>query len=130
MIYTSPGYWNTNGKIKGTSKFDARWLYYPLWIAHYTSADQPIVPKPWEDWLFWQYSAKGNGPKYGAESKSIDLNWFNGDLADLFALAGQGEIDPPDQPGIPPDQADLINFKNLQSRLILLEVWARELGLK
>ena len=119
MIYTSPGYWNTNGKIKGTSKFDARWLYYPLWIAHYTSAPKPPVPKPWDDWLFWQYSAKGNGPKYGAESKSIDLNWFNGDQADLFALAGQGEIDSPDQPNSPP------NYTDISSRISKLEKFAK-----
>jgi len=131
MIYTSPGFWNTNGKIKGTSKFDAKWEYYPLWVAHYTKADKPIVPKPWKDWLFWQFSATGNGPKYGAESKSIDLNWFNGELIDLFALAGQGDVPPPDQPPtLPPDQSGTPDLAVIRAQIEILKLWAKGIGFK
>jgi len=92
MIYTSPGFWSSYGKNKTTGRFDASWSYYPLWVAHYTSAAAPMVPEPWKtstDWLFWQYSPVGDGLKFGAESKGIDLNWFNGDQAALDSLAGQ-----------------------------------------
>lgn len=128
MIYTSPGFWNTNGKIKGTSKFDAKWAYYPLWVAHYTKAESPIIPKPWTDWTFWQYTSNGNGLEFGAESKSIDLNWFNGELIDLYSLAGQGETDPPDQPTQPPDSPP--NYIDIASRLLKLENWAKGIGYK
>ena len=92
MIYTSPGFWNSYGKNKTTGKFDAFWSNYPLWIAHYTTASTPIMPEPWKSankpWLFWQHSNTGDGLKFGAESKSIDLNWFNGSQTELQNLAG------------------------------------------
>jgi len=98
MIYTSPGFWSSYGKNKITGRFDASWSYYPLWVAHYTSAAAPMVPEPWKsssDWLFWQYSPVGDGLKYGAESKGIDLNWFNGDQTALDSLAGKVGVNPP-----------------------------------
>ncbi len=106
MIYTSPGFWNSYGKNKTTGKFDASWSYYPLWIAHYTSAAAPQIPEPWKTdqkpWSFWQYSATGDGLKFGAESKGIDLNWFNGSQADLDKLAGITPTDGGDAADDPP----------------------------
>lgn len=131
MIYTSFGYWNTHGKMRGTNKFDAKWSYYPLWVAHYTKADKPKIPSPWKDWVFWQYSATGNGPKYGAESKSIDLNWFNGDLIDLYALAEQGETNPPDQPDNPPIPPGANpDLAIINAQLKILKMWAKGIGFK
>ena len=131
ILYTSPGYWNIHGKNKVTKQHDPKWKYYPLWIAHYTKANKPTIPNPWEDWLFWQYTAKGDGHKYGAESKSIDLNWFNGDLTDLFVLAGQGQVHPPDQPGGPSNNPDFnLRLTAFHERIKSLENWAREIGLK
>ena len=65
-----------------------------LWIARYTSKSKPwgnlfdfpgIKPRDYDDWKFWQWSADGNGrgAEFGAESKSIDLDYFNGDQAAL-----------------------------------------------
>lgn len=119
IIYTSPGFWNSWGKIKGTSAFDEKWTYYPLWIAHYTTAKQPIVPKPWDKWTYWQYSSTGDGPKFGAESKNIDLNWFNGDLADLVMLAGDVLIE---EPAI--EKPDLIALKANVNAAI--DAWAKD----
>lgn len=105
MIYTSPGFWNSYGKNKNTGRFDASWSYYPLWIAHYTGAAAPQEIEPWKSskvpWSFWQYTPIGDGLKYGAESKGIDLNWFNGTQEQLDTLTGKntptggGEVDPP-----------------------------------
>ncbi len=128
IIYTSPGYWNSHGRNKITKQFDSMWSYHPLWIAHYTKAKAPTIPKPWKDWLFWQYSCKGDGHNYGAESKSIDLNWFNGELADLFALAQQGEVHPPDQPAHPPVSPP--NYTDISFRVSKLEKWAKGIGYK
>ena len=62
---------------------------YPLWIATYGVA--PLVPPPWTNWLFWQYTDTEDGIAYGAESAHIDMNMFNGDAATFrtrFHLAG------------------------------------------
>jgi len=69
MIYTSPSFWAEFGS---SSQFFAR---LPLWLAHYIPYRWMEVPWPWPGADFWQWTSKGNGPKYGAESKSIDLNW-------------------------------------------------------
>lgn len=104
IVYTSRGFWNSYGNS------DPMWKYYPLWIAHYTKAKKPTLPKPWVDWLFWQYGVFPRGLEFGAESKMIDLNWFNGSLLDLFALAGQGNIQPS-----PPANPDVtVRVSNLE----------------
>lgn len=56
------------------------WSQFPLWIAKY-GAGEPLIPAPFTDWLFWQYTNSGDGALYGVESPEIDLNYFNGDLA-------------------------------------------------
>lgn len=130
MIYTSPGFWNTNGKKKNSSFFDQKWAYYPLWVAHY-GVKKPIVPIPWKDWTFWQYSAAGDGPKYGAESKGLDMNWFNGGLMQLYDLAGLGEVQPPEDPPDPPLDVDIsMRLSKLESSLGLITSWAKGIGYK
>ena len=77
-----------------------------LWIARYTSKGKPwgnilpwpdsprIKPRDYDDWTFWQFSAGGNGrgAEFGAQSKSIDLNYFNGDQAAFDEYIG---VEPP-----------------------------------
>lgn len=91
IIYTAKWY---------TSYFTERqigWMgNYPLWVADYTWWANNVTKKPyymppyWDDWKIWQYSADGNGrgPEFGATSKSIDLNWFQGDYSDLQDFLG------------------------------------------
>lgn len=74
-IYTGPAYWAANG-----SK-DARYLKHPLWLAHYTTEDKIIIPRPWQNYLLWQWTAEGPGKQYGMESNAVDLNYFKGDAA-------------------------------------------------
>ena len=129
MIYTSLGFWNSHGMKKGSNYFDQKWAYYPLWLAQYTKAEQPTLPKPWKKWLFWQHGVYPVGMQYGAESKSLDLNWFNGDLVDLLALAGVGDVVSPEDP--PP--ADPLSAVQLSMRLSKLEnliPWAKGIGYK
>lgn len=84
-----------------------------LWIARYTSKGKPwgnILPWPdspgykprdYDDWKFWQFSADGNGrgAEFGAESNSIDLDYFNGDQAAFDAYIDK----PPPQLELPDD---------------------------
>jgi len=59
---------------------------WPLWVANY-GVSQPNLPEGWDTWLFWQYTSQGPGAKFGVSSSHIDLDWFNGTLRELFALA-------------------------------------------
>ncbi len=98
MVYTSPGFWSEHGSS------DSFWGERPLWVAHY-GVRQPKIPAPWEDWLFWQFTAKGPGLQYGAESKSLDLNYFNGDAARFAGLFGTPTPPTPVAPTLPVAQA-------------------------
>jgi GH25 family lysozyme M1 (1,4-beta-N-acetylmuramidase)/uncharacterized protein YraI len=80
-VYTAYYYWLSNTVSVGIPAAELNYFkQYPLWIANY-GTNSPLVPKPWTDWTFWQYTDKGNGKIYGVESGNIDLNYFNGDLA-------------------------------------------------
>jgi len=81
MIYTSNGFW----KVWGTK--DPAILRYPLWIANY-GVSEPGIPLPWTQCTFWQDTDRADGLAYGAESKSIDHNWFNGTSDQFYQFAG------------------------------------------
>lgn len=135
ILYTSPGYWKITGKNKHTGRIDDKWRRYPLWVAHYTKAEKPMAIEPWgEDWTFWQYTATGDGLAHGAESKGLDINWFNGDLMELMAFAGQGELDPPAPPPGPPPNPNTtemdVRLALNESKIYNLEKWARGIGYK
>ena len=109
LIYTSPGFWGALWG-KANSTHTAFFSKCPLWIAHYTSAQNPMEIEPWKSagkaWTFWQYGINSNkavveahGLRYW-ESKAIDVNRYNGELLDLYAWCGVGEIDPPTEPPI------------------------------
>lgn len=71
-VYTRASYWDA--RMFGRGFESGR----PLWVAHY-KVNAPAVPKGWPStWDFWQYTSEGDGPTYGAESKYIDLNYYNG----------------------------------------------------
>ena len=65
IIYTYPGFWQS----LNTQRFSE----YPLWIAHYTKAEQPMIPGGWKHWLLWQFTDRGEvtGVKGG-----VDVNLF------------------------------------------------------
>lgn len=89
MIYTRAGFWNSYVAYRDL------WDDLDLWIARYSTFIQEpwsgtyLKPRDWDQWQIWQYSADGNGKgaEYGAVSKSIDLNHFNGDYAALKAYS-------------------------------------------
>lgn len=70
VIYTAYSFWTTRAGAAATwaRKCD-------LWIANYNNT-APLCPMPWgpDGWEFWQFTSKGIGAIYGAQSKSIDLN--------------------------------------------------------
>jgi len=121
-IYTSPGFWNSNVEPTNWAK------HHPLWVAHWTAAAQPTLPFDWMPkknpdgypWTFWQYTAKGDGALYGAQSKSIDLNRFNGNVSafmDAFGVLPHlpgDPIPPPPPPDEYPRDITLVGNYNLR----------------
>jgi lysozyme len=74
---------------------DELWKILDLWIARYIKltgpwADGHCIPRDYADWRFWQHSAdrNGRGAEFGAKSRSIDLNYFNGDERDFNKYIG------------------------------------------
>ena len=59
---------------------------YPVWIAHYTNGC-PNTPALWSAWTFWQNSDKG--VVAGIPAAAVDLDKFDGSLADLQAFASE-----------------------------------------
>lgn len=73
------------------SKYIEQFNNYPLWYVEYWKSEPPVgqeptFPKPLKDWKFWQWTSKGDGPAW-TESNGLDLNYFNGSIADLEAYA-------------------------------------------
>jgi hypothetical protein len=90
--------------------------------------------EPWKSmgktWTFWQWTSNGDGLAYGAESKSIDLNWFNGTLDELYALANTSQPSPtptptPSPTPIPGNDPNITDLKNRVNNAI--NDWSRTL---
>ena len=115
IIYTRASFWE-----QLTNSENATWaLKYPLWVANYLKPDEryhipdavyttkPVVPKPWTNWTFWQYSQSGDGEYYGGNYDpryenlvALDLNVFNGDYDDFIYFLGGVIPEDPEQPPV------------------------------
>ena len=108
-IYTGLGWWNAQ-QVTQTDY----WASYPLWIANYTSDPKNVIlPKPWitKGAVLWQYTSKGNGPQYGAESLNIDLNHTSQAFYDLFG----GRPKPPPDAEVGMRYFDIKDTLNIRS---------------
>jgi lysozyme len=93
LLYTRAMWLNAN------TISDPIWNLLRLWIARYKAiagpwSDGSCKPRDYDEWDFWQFSADNNhqGPTYGAKSKSIDLDYFNGDAKDLDRYIGESVV--------------------------------------
>jgi lysozyme len=77
IVYTGKYFWRD--EVGGPS-------FAPsvLWIAQYTSLC-PDIPAPWTRWTFWQHTDHGT---VNGISGPVDMNRYNGSLAELRAYAG------------------------------------------
>lgn len=93
IIYTGSYFWRdqVGGPSWGTD--------HHLWVAHYTTGC-PLVPEPWSRFTFHQYTDRG---RVAGISGNVDMNNFNGTLAELDALTVDG-VPPP-----PPPQCETID---------------------
>ena len=88
IIYTGPNFWNTAVATPSAPDWVAN---YPLWIAHYTSAPKPIIPKGWTTWTLWQYSEQGH---LNGCAGTIDLDHYSGTADDLTAWVASLSLPP------------------------------------
>ena len=72
LVYTYPGFTQGGAVTAGLDPWH-------LWIANY-GVSRPLVPSPWQDWTFWQYTGTG-----------IDRDEFNGSEAELLEFARMPE---------------------------------------
>jgi lysozyme len=79
MIYTAVGYWDSS---VASSAFASD----PLWVANW-GVTCPDLSTGWTNWSVWQYSDSGS---VGGISGAVDLDEYNGTLAQLQAFAGGG----------------------------------------
>ena len=97
VIYTRGWWWNDNVASR------SRWGNLDLAIARYVNLPEPwgnpgdqdkLRPRDWTEWLFWQWSAdrppNGRGAEFGAQSNSIDLDYYNGSQDDFDDEFGDG----------------------------------------
>src|SRR3954452_25442316 len=76
IIYSYPYFWKTS---MGNS---AAFTQYPLWVASYGVSSPPTIV--WPTWTFWQYSSTST---VSGISGQVDMDSFNGSLAQLQKLA-------------------------------------------
>ncbi len=81
IIYTGHYFWQDN---VASVEFGG----YPLWIAWYGVECPGAVPTGWSQWAFHQYCDCGD---VAGVTGQVDVNRFNGSLADLAALGGSPE---------------------------------------
>lgn len=79
MIYTGPNVWNTSVAMPDAPAWTSNYL---LWIANYTTALKPTLPKGWTSWAIWQYTDQG---KLNGCNTNVDLDRYTGTVDDLTA---------------------------------------------
>ncbi|WP_159787780.1 GH25 family lysozyme [Sodalinema gerasimenkoae] len=67
ILYTYPSFWERLGNWQDFTD-------YPLWIAHYTTAERPWVPGGWRTWTMWQFTDRGT---VSGVTGPVDVNSFN-----------------------------------------------------
>ena len=78
LIYTGAWFWNP--KV-ATGDFAS----YPLVDSYYCNNCCPNIAAPWTSWAMWQYSSTGS---VAGISGNVDLDRFDGTMADLMKLTG------------------------------------------
>jgi lysozyme len=77
FIYVSPGFWPNVGSPNES--------HYRLWVANWQVTCPSLPAGGWSTWQMWQKADNGS---VGGISGAVDLDEFNGSLAQLQVLAG------------------------------------------
>lgn len=92
VVYTRKSFINQFDKkrVGFLSSYGLWQALYPVPQARYKNELVLFIkPKPFypftRGWLIWQYSEKGDGKYYGAQSAQIDLNWMKDEADDVVS---------------------------------------------
>lgn len=124
IIYTAPSYWSVNATKTPSAQDQSYFAKYPLWIANY-KVSVPGIPKPWKDWLFWQYDSQlvdGVTDELNRPT-GCDVDYFHGDREAFNKLIGVQT--PPSNGGT---MTQIIKGEVLQNLKIHLGVQGAEVG--
>ena len=86
VLYTSPYVYRDN-----LCAYNSAWRTAPVWMAHYNGLDpQNGSPLMFEgsQWVLWQYTNTGKGGDHGVGSAAVDLNVYNGTVAQMKQWIG------------------------------------------
>lgn len=80
-IYTGFYFWTASAQYSGMkpgSSSLAWFEQFPLWLAWYTHDNTKdylvCIPEPWDEWMLWQFTDRGDGFGHGLHSRELDLN--------------------------------------------------------
>ena len=73
-----------------------------LWTARY-GPHEPVVPRTWKEWTFWQFTdgQSGEARKIPGVRGPCDCDWYRGSLKQLVALANEAAAPAPVPPPPP-----------------------------
>lgn len=122
-IYT--GYYFFNDHVE--SKYFDYLKSHPLWLAWYTSNPAYVqIPAPWTKVTHWQWGTPVWGTDWGVDSLEIDMNWYNGTLAEFNQNYG-GAVEPPP---IEPPPGGNVNVREFSNGVVITENRAYETDYK
>jgi GH25 family lysozyme M1 (1,4-beta-N-acetylmuramidase) len=98
-IYTSRSRWH---EIMGGAYLTDR----KLWVAHYTTASQPLMPVGFDSYWLWQHTSSGRLDGYAG---NLDMNRFGGSEQEWLAWIGEEE-EPEPEPEEPLFQARVYSW--------------------
>ena len=117
LIYTGGWFWNPDVQ-------SGDFTSYPLVDSYYCNNCCPNIASPWTQWAIWQYSSTG---AVGGIGGNVDLDRFDGNLAELQTLAG-GAIAPVDWSASFVSQS--FPFANMRLNMTVNESVAADLVMK
>lgn len=71
---------------------------FPIFVANYTSADEPAMPNRRDDWEIWQWDYTGGGIENGVKTYDVDKNRWLGTKAEFLAKYSNNWLEEGDEP--------------------------------